>query len=129
MFASLWKNTQRHGLRRVAAILFILAAPQMTGAQQDWDRIFQQRCAACHSLETRGRGAGPSLAGALGRATGSLEGARYSQAVPEAGLIWDAATLDRFFVDPRRKVPGTRKNIRLTDTTERAVIIAFLEGV
>ncbi|MDZ5696662.1 c-type cytochrome [Chelativorans sp. M5D2P16] len=109
--------------------LWTVVMAQIAGAQQaDGERAFRQRCASCHSLETDRRSAGPSLAGVIGREAGSLEGARYSQALQGSALIWDADTLDRFLSDPNETVPGTTMRIRVTDPAQRQAIIEFLEG-
>ncbi len=95
-------------------------------AAADGERLFRQRCASCHSIEMRGRGTGPSLAGVFGREAGSLTGARYSRAMQEARLVWDEETLDSFLGDPRRTVPGTTMAVRVADQAQRAAIISFL---
>ncbi|QDL93231.1 c-type cytochrome [Paroceanicella profunda] len=118
----------RHPLWFGAATALLTAlscAP--AGAQgAEGERLFRQRCAACHSVETGGRGSGPSLAGVLGRRAGTLGGARYSQAMQGAGLVWDAETLDAFLQNPRDTVPGTRMAVRIPDPEQRAAIISFL---
>jgi cytochrome c len=67
------------------------------------------------------------LAGLFGRWAGSLNGTRYSQAMQEAGLVWDERTLDSFLEDPRGIVPGTTMAVRITDQAQRAAIISFLQ--
>lgn len=116
------------GAAGVIALLTV-AIPQSARAQQaDGERAFRQRCASCHSLETDGRGAGPSLAGIIGRQATSLEETRYSEALQDSDLIWDTDTLDRFLTDPNGTVPGTNMRIRVNDPIQRQAIIEFLEG-
>lgn len=44
-----------------------------------------------------------------------------------AGLIWDAASLDRYLADPESVVPGTRMSIPpVRDEQERADLVAYL---
>lgn len=38
------------------------------------ERLFRQRCGACHQIATTRNGAGPHLQGVVGRAAGSVEG-------------------------------------------------------
>ncbi len=112
-----------------ALALSVTFAQSSAHAQQtDGERQFRQRCAACHSLEANGRGVGPSLARVIGRKAGSLDGVRYSQALEDSGLTWDAETLDLFLANPGKLVPGTQMRIRITDIAQRAAIIEFLEG-
>ncbi|MBR9764856.1 MAG: c-type cytochrome [Rhodobacteraceae bacterium] len=106
-----------------------MAAPQGAQAQQaEGERLFRQRCAACHSLDADGRGAGPSLAGILGREAASLDGVRYSGALSDSGLTWDAETLDQFLSNPGELVPGTTMRVRISNQAQREAIIRFLEG-
>lgn len=125
---------KRPGAARLSFTTVGLLALFTTGAWQpahaqaaaDGERLFRQRCASCHSIETGGRGTGPSLAGVFGREAGSLTGARYSQAMQDAGLIWDEETLDSFLGDPHRTVPGTTMAVRVANQAQRAAIISFL---
>ena len=46
-----------------------------------------------------------------------------------AGLVWDAASLDRYLADPESVVPGTRMSIPpVRDEQERADLVAYLEA-
>ena len=84
-------------------------------------------CAACHSLEPGKVRIGPSLAGVSGRAAGTSPGFTYSAALKSSGLVWDAATLDRFIAGPAAAVPGTRMTYAgLKDPQRRADVVAFL---
>ncbi|MFN3209079.1 MAG: c-type cytochrome [Roseovarius sp.] len=108
-------------------LLTALAALPAAAQSTDGERLFRQRCAACHALEVGGRGSAPSLAGVFGREAGTLDGARYSQAMQEAGLTWDAETLDAFIENPQAIVPGTTMSVRISDPGQRAAIVAFLQ--
>ena len=112
------------------AFAALLGAPLPSFAQDAaaGERAFRTRCATCHSVEPGQNRAGPSLAGVIGRKAGSVEGARYSQALRDSGVTWDAQSLDGFLADPRGTVPGTSMTVRLTDATQRAAIIAYLSG-
>ncbi|WP_342240135.1 c-type cytochrome [Inquilinus sp. OTU3971] len=112
------------------AFAALLGAPLPAAAQDAaaGERAFRTRCATCHSVEPGQNRAGPSLAGIVGRKAGSVEGARYSQALRDSGVTWDARSLDGFLADPRGTVPGTSMTVRLTDAAQRAAIIAYLSG-
>jgi len=44
-----------------------------------------------------------------------------------AGLVWEAATLDRYIADPESVVPGTNMSVPpLRDEQERADLLAYL---
>lgn len=87
--------------------------------------VFAQ-CAVCHSVDGTDS-VGPSLKGILGRGAGSIEGFRYSRALRNSKLVWDAATLDRFLADPQGLVPGSLMPFAgLADAKARADLIAYL---
>lgn len=109
-------------------LLIALASPAAYPQGMEGERLFRQRCATCHSIEEGGRGSSPSLAGVVGRGSGSLEGASYSPAMQDAGLVWDAETLDRFLGNPQDTLPGTTMAVRIADPAQRAAIISFLQN-
>lgn len=88
-------------------------------------------CAACHSLEPGRHMTGPSLAGILSREAGTAPGFdRYSEALRESELVWDAQSLDAFIADPQGLIPGNRMSFRGIDNAEaRADLVAFVEQV
>src|SRR6266446_3867859 len=58
------------------------------------------RCAGCHSTQAGQNKIGPSLAGVVGRSSGSVPGYDYSDAMKNAHLTWDQQTLDKFLQSP-----------------------------
>lgn len=86
-------------------------------------------CAACHSLQPGVHLSGPSLAGLWGQPAAAIAGfGRYTKALSEADLTWDAATLDAWLDRPDRVAPGTTMTFRgLASAETRANLIAFLK--
>ena len=90
------------------------------------------RCYSCHSVDPSetSKLQGPSLYRVVGRRAASIAGFDYSEAMQEraaTGLVWDAATLERYIADPEGMVPGTRMSVPpLRDEQERADIVAYL---
>lgn len=90
-------------------------------------------CAICHSTKDPTQPGyasmvGPSLFGVYGAKSAHLEGFDYSQAMREAGLTWDDATLDAFIANPHQVVPRTRMAfVGEADPQRRAAIIAYLK--
>ena len=88
------------------------------------------QCRACHSLKAdEPDKVGPNLHGLFGAKAATLRPAfAYSPALKAAGLVWDAATLDRWIENPAAVVPGTRMAyVGLPDAERRRALIAFLE--
>jgi cytochrome c len=84
-------------------------------------------CAGCHSTQPGKTMFGPSLAGLAGRKAGSVPGYAYSPALKASGLIWNAATLDRWLKSPQRLVPGTRMpSAGIQDAKARKAVIGYL---
>lgn len=86
------------------------------------------RCVVCHSAE---KGApdklGPNLHGVYGHKMGQGSYA-FSDALKNAGLTLDDATLDKWLENPRALVPGNRMSFPgLKDPAKRAEIIAYLK--
>ncbi|PII37908.1 c-type cytochrome [Sinorhizobium meliloti] len=89
-------------------------------------KLFQQRCGACHQLETPRNGVGPHLLGVVGRTAGSVDGFRYSAALKGSAIAWTSETLETFLSNPAAMVRGTRMTQRFNNADERRAIIAFL---
>jgi hypothetical protein len=87
-------------------------------------RIFEQRCALCH---TTGEHAaqGPGLGGIVGRRAASMPFG-YSRALRESHLTWDRATLGRFLAAPAQLVPGTTMPMAIPGDVERRALVDYL---
>jgi len=112
----------------VAALVALIVPATASAQQADGERLFRQRCGACHSVDPNQSRSGPHLAGVIGRAAGSIEGARYSSAMRESRIVWDGEVLDTFLAGPRRMIPGTTMIVGVSDAAQRAAIIAYLEN-
>uniref|UniRef100_A0ABX1PQH3 C-type cytochrome n=1 Tax=Aromatoleum anaerobium TaxID=182180 RepID=A0ABX1PQH3_9RHOO len=94
------------------------------GAAPRGEEIYA-RCLACHALAYHRTG--PRHCGLFGRRAGSLPDYEYSDAMRKSGIVWDAATLDRFLAAPTRVVPGTTMGYAgIPDPAERAALIEWL---
>ena len=92
----------------VAAVA--IAAPAWAeGNEARGERLFNQQCKACHTVEKGGASTtGPNLHGLFGRKAGSEGGYESSDAMKNSGIVWDDKTLVEYLTDPKGKVPGTK---------------------
>lgn len=122
-------------MRRITLSL-LLASSLMLGAagsaRADGDaahgKTLFSRCSTCHTVTNQNK-VGPTLAGVVGRKAGTVEGARYSKALPASGIVWDDQNLDSFLTDPAKLVPGTTMMVKLPNPQDRADIIAYLKTI
>lgn len=88
-------------------------------------RLYQERCGACHSLDENG--AGPKHRGLKGRKAGTQPDFDYSAALRASNIVWSSQTLERWIDDPNALVPGNNMVVRLAgDPADRAAIVAYL---
>ncbi|GAB5438869.1 c-type cytochrome [Falsiruegeria mediterranea] len=92
----------------VALVLSVLN----TGAWAEGDakagkKVFK-KCKACHTVKEGKNKVGPTLYGIVDAPAGQVEGFKYSPALLEAGLTWDAETLKAFLTKPKELVPGNK---------------------
>jgi cytochrome c len=103
--------------------------PRAAGATTNGERQFLRKCSVCHTLGPDGaRRAGPTLYGLFGRRAGSVAGYRYSEALAESRIVWDAATIDGLFsMGPDHYTPGSKMPMqRITGAEDRRDLIKFL---
>lgn len=99
----------------------------MTGNAAEGEKVFIQ-CKTCHVKEAGQNRVGPSLAGIVGRAAGSVEGFNYSPANKNSGITWTPEKLFQYLEKPARVVPGTKMVFAgLPDAQKRADVIAYLQ--
>jgi cytochrome c len=98
----------------VGAIVAVIAGLATEASAQSGDfargqRIFNQQCRACHTLDKGGANTmGPNLHGVFGRKAGTTQGFASSEAMVKSGIVWDDATMAEYNRDPKGKVPGTK---------------------
>lgn len=112
----------------VAGAVMALSQPALAEGDAAKGEKLYKRCAACHSLEAGKKKIGPSLAGVFGRAAGSVEGFKYSKAMVDSGIVWDAETLDKYLEKPRKFIPKNKMAFPgLKKPDQRADLITYLE--
>ena len=91
-------------------------------------KLFNQQCAACHSLVRGETRVGPSLFQISGRRAGTVLGFGYSPALKKSQFRWDTASLDRWLTDTSVAVPGNSMAYRQADPAKRKLIIDYILG-
>ena len=92
-----------------------------------------KRCESCHSVKIGKNKAGPSLAGMVGRAAGTVPKYRYSKAgLKNANWKWDEVSLDGWLENPKKwlkTINGGRSKMsyKLRKAEHRADVIAYLK--
>jgi cytochrome c len=114
-----------------AAIVVSLATPQafaQSGNAARGERVFNQQCKTCHSLEEGPSLTGPTLHGMFGRKAGTAPGFEFSEAMIKSGIVWDETTLAEYTRDPKAKVADTKMVFNgLKQAGQLADLVAYLK--
>ncbi|MGA2708325.1 MAG: PQQ-dependent sugar dehydrogenase [Steroidobacteraceae bacterium] len=107
------------------------SAPARAGDATAGRSVFLQQCSICHTAAPGDQGGaqGPSLIGVFGRRAAGDSTFTYTQALRDARLTWDAATLDRFLASPSTNVPGTAMPVAVPDDAQRGDLIAYFASL
>ncbi len=107
------------------------AASAQDGVSSETPQLaFNNHCRTCHVTKEGDHRLGPSLAGVLGREAGAAEGFAYSDAMADADIVWDEASLDRYIENPDAVVPGNNMKpySGIASPEEREKVIAHLKA-
>lgn len=115
----------------VAVSLGLAALPAwaQSGEASRGQRVFNQQCRACHTLDKGGaQTAGPNLHGVFGRKAGTAEGYASSDAMKNSGIVWGDATMAEYIGNPKGKVPGTKMVFNgVKQAGQLADLVAYLK--
>ena len=111
----------------LAALVVSASAAHADGSAAAGQQVFEGRCSGCHATAPGSNGIGPSLAGVLGRKSGTESGYDYSDALKNAGITWNAKTIDTFLQNPTGDVAGVKMFVNLPDAQDRQNVIAYLQ--
>lgn len=109
----------------VAAAALVASANAMAQDAAAGEKAFG-KCKACHTVTGKNT-VGPALNGVVGRAAGTANGFKYSDAMKGSGITWTAETIDKYLADPKGFVPKNKMVFPgIKDAAERANVIAYL---
>ena len=115
----------------IAALIVMLSAPiaAQAGDIEAGLKVFK-KCKACHVVDKEKNKTGPHLVGIIGRPAASVESfKKYSKAMKESGIVWDAASLDGYLEYPKRYLKGGQMAFAgLRKQKDRDNIIAYFES-
>lgn len=90
--------------------------------------VFQKNCTLCHSPDKGVNKLGPSLWNVAGQPAAEVPNYTFSEAIKNAHITWDDATLDKWLTNPRAMVPGTKMIFPgLPNAQDRQNVIAYLK--
>lgn len=114
-----------------AAIIAVMANSALGAGNPEKGADVYKQCIACHSLEPKQNRTGPSLDGVFGRKAGTAPGfMRYSDALKNTNVVWNAKSLDAWLKDPREFLPNNLMIFRgISDQKARQDLIAYLKTV
>jgi cytochrome c len=114
-------------LSAIATLSLGSSAGLADGDRAAGQQFYTTHCSPCHATEPGVNKVGPSLAGVVGRKSGSQPGYDYSPALKAANITWDEKTLDKWLQDPTGDVHGSKMFITVPNAADRQNAIAYLE--
>ena len=88
-------------------------------------KVFK-RCKSCHSF-TKNK-IGPNLGNIFDQKAGIVEGFKYSKAMKNSDIIWNACSLDGFLKKPKKYIKGTKMRFAgLKKKSHRDALIEYLK--
>lgn len=110
----------------ISILLTLSVSAFAEGDVKKGKKVFK-KCAACHSIEDGKKKVGPSLYGIINRPAGTVEGFKYSNALLEAGIVWDDESLRAFITKPKAFLKGTKMAFAgVKKKKDRDNLIAYL---
>ncbi len=120
----------KRAIPALVAVLALVPTARAEGDPASGAKLFQRRCAVCHSLAAAAtKPTGPHLEKLIGRKAGTIGGFAFTPALKASGIEWTEKTLEEYLAAPTRMVPGTSKPAGVPQAIDRADIIAYLKSL
>lgn len=132
IWQGLWRRVVSPALRPLGLSVLVLSMSGPAFGESDARQGARtaRQCIVCHAFTAGVHMTGPSLSGVFGRKAGSVQDFdRYSDALINSGLVWDADTLDRYLENPQKTVSGTTMTALVAGAKDRSNVIAFLKAI
>jgi len=111
----------------LGALAIASATPALAQDAKAGEKAFVV-CKACHSVTAGQNRVGPSLAGVVGRKSGTYPKFIYSAAMKAKGIVWTESNLDIYLTKPAAFVKGTKMGFAgIADAKKRKDVIAYLK--
>ena len=121
------RSTTSPALAAIAIALLCAADPAGATGNAARGQTLYKGCADCHSITENN--VGPMHKGVVGRKSAALDDFRYSNPMKRANLVWDAANLRAYLIDPQSKVKGNRMPFGgVADPAEADDLVAYLQS-
>lgn len=115
--------TQITSLLLLCPLLAFAATDPVNG-----EKVFENKCARCHSMDPAKDKRGPTLSGVVGRPAGSVANYKYSEAMAAAKFDWTPERIAEYVAGPRSNVPGTKMWLLFAPSEQdTADLIAWLQ--
>lgn len=109
------------------AFLVATSAAYAAGDAARGRMLYETRCMGCHSVDANR--VGPAHRGVFGRQAGTARDYEYSSALRQSKIVWDEANLERWLASPEQLIPGQKMGYAVSDASDRADLIAYLQNV
>lgn len=119
-------RTYALAMAMIALSFSAVGADGTEGDAAKGEKVFA-KCKACHEIATEKNKVGPTLRGIIGRKAGSVPGFKYSAAMIDSGVTWDATIIAEYVAKPKEFIPGNKMSfVGLKKAGDLQDLIAYI---